>query len=67
MLEHPSFAQSVEQIARVKEINLDGVLETGPAPISKVTLDPKEASEFSNTVLLNKTGFRKRDGPESQA
>jgi len=52
LLEHPSFAQSVEQIARVKEINLDGVLETGPAPISKVTLDPKEASEFSNTVLL---------------
>ena len=36
----------------MKEINLDGVLETGPAPISKVTLDPKEASEFSNTVLL---------------
>ena len=52
LLEHPSFAQSVEEIARVKEINLDGVLETGPAPISKVTLDPKEASEFSNTVLL---------------
>ena len=36
----------------MKETNLVGVLETGPAPISKVTLDPKEASEFSNTVLL---------------
>ena len=52
LLEHPSFAQSVEQIARVKEIDLDGVMKTGPAPISKVTLDPKEAFEFSNTVLL---------------
>jgi hypothetical protein len=34
----------------VKEISLDGVMEIGPAPISNVTLDPKEAFDFSNTV-----------------
>lgn len=52
ILEHPEFAQSVEQISLTKQIALEGVMEQGPAPISKITIDPKEGLSFSNILLL---------------
>lgn len=52
LLEHPDFAESVTELSQVKEITLEGVMETGPAPIAMVTIDPKEALDFSDLLLL---------------
>jgi len=52
ILEHPDFAESVSNISASKTINLEGVLETGPASIEKITLDPSEALNFSDLLLL---------------
>ena len=43
LLEHPDFAESISNISATKTIILEGVLETGPASIEKITLDPSEA------------------------
>ena len=53
ILEHPEFAQSVEKISLVNQIVLEGVLESGPAPIFKITIDAKEGLSFSNLLLLS--------------
>ncbi|MED5409973.1 MAG: NAD/NADP octopine/nopaline dehydrogenase family protein [Chloroflexota bacterium] len=52
LLEHPDFAESISNISATKTIILEGVLETGPASIEKITLDPSEALEFSDLLLL---------------
>ena len=52
ILEHPDFAESVEQISRTGRINLEGVMENGPAAVSLVTLDASEALAFSDLLLL---------------
>ena len=52
LLEHPDFAESVTELSQVKEITLEGVMETGPAQITMVTIDPKEALDFSDLLLL---------------
>ena len=52
LLEHPNFADVVEPLLEKKVISLEGVLENGPVSIEKVTLDPQEALEFSDLLLL---------------
>ena len=52
LLEHPDFIESISEIMVTKTINLEGVLETGPAAIDKITLDPLEALAFSDLLLL---------------
>ena len=52
ILEHPEFAESVDQISRTGHITLEGVMENGPAAVSLVTLDPSEALAFSDLLLL---------------
>ena len=52
LLEHPDFAESLTDLSKTKEITLEGVMETGPTPITMVTIDPKEALDFSDLLLL---------------
>ncbi len=52
MLEHPNFSDVVEPLLETRVINLEGVLETGPVSIEKVTTDPREALAFSDLLLL---------------
>ncbi len=52
LFELPEFASAIEPILESKTIQLDGVLETGPAKIHGVTSDVKEALDASDLVLL---------------
>ena len=52
ILEHPDFAETISTIALTKTITLEGVMETGPIAIEKVTLDPKEGLDFADLLLL---------------
>ncbi|MFP6565989.1 MAG: NAD(P)-binding domain-containing protein, partial [Dehalococcoidia bacterium] len=52
LFELPEFASAIEPILESKTIQLDGVLETGPAKIHDVTSDVKEALDASDLVLL---------------
>jgi len=52
LLEHPDFAETISTIERTKTITLEGVMETGPVAIDKVTLDPREALDFADLLLL---------------
>jgi len=52
LFEHPDHADSVAELARTNTIALDGVLETGPAHIRKITIDPREALDASDLLLL---------------
>ena len=52
LLEHPDFSGIVEPLSRTKVITLEGVLETGPISIEKITVDPREALDFSDLLLL---------------
>ena len=52
LFELPEFASAIEPILESKTIQLDGVLETGPAKIHVVTSDVKEALYASDLVLL---------------
>jgi len=52
MLEHPDFSDVVEPLLDERIITLEGALESGPILIEKVTIDPEEALEFSDLLLL---------------
>ena len=52
LFEHPDFADSVMEVARTNTIHLSGVGETGSAHIGRVTVDPKEALDASDLLLL---------------
>ncbi|MBM62971.1 MAG: hypothetical protein CL484_08500 [Acidobacteria bacterium] len=52
LLEHPDFSHTVTEITQNKEITLEGVLETGPVRLTRITTDPREALTFSPLLLL---------------
>ena len=52
LFELPEFSETVDSIRKSHVIHLDGVLETGPARIHRVTDDIENALAASNLVLL---------------